>query len=90
MERVKVENSCLLSSLGRSVGEIKGEMQKKLNELNRAFEIACESWKDRNAQTCSKALKEHDAAMREAFEKLEDFENALNRLSNLASDYKNI
>lgn len=90
MGNARLQNSCQLSTLSRSIGEIKDDMQENLSGVNRAFAKACEHWQDKNAKTCSTALEEHNAAMRSALGKLEDFENALNRLSKLASDYKNI
>lgn len=90
MGKVNLESSNKLSVLSSSICDIKVDMQDNLKILNNAFAVACESWQDKNAETCAKALEEHNAAMRWAFEKLEDFENALNRLYDLASDYENI
>ena len=90
MKRVNLESSAVLAGLSRSVGEIKDDMQDNLRALKSAFDSACERWQDKNAQACKNALDSHSAAMRSAFERLSDFEVALNRLSELASLYENI
>ena len=90
MAKVSVESSYTLSSLNHLIYEVKSNMQDNLNLLNKAFAVACESWQDKNAQACDKALREHNEAMRAAFGRLEDFENAMRRLSNLTENYENI
>lgn len=90
MAKVSVESSSILSNLSYEINSIKWDMSDNLTVLNNAFETACESWKDINSQTCDKALGDHNVAMSLAIGRLEDFENALNRLSKLAAAYEEI
>ncbi len=90
MGKVNLDSGVGLSFISRAVSEVKDKMQDDLTALNTAFDTACERWQDKNAQTCMSALNNHCAEMRLVFERLSDFENALNRLSELALLYENI
>ena len=90
MSKAKLESSILLSHLGSSIGDVKYSMSENLNILNNAFSVACESLQDKNAQACQNALDKHATAMRALINRLDDFESALNCLSELAADYENI
>ena len=90
MGKVSVESSSKLSVLSSSIYEIKDNFQENLKMLNTAFAIACESWQDKNAQTCSNALNEHNAAMHSALWRLSEIENSVECLSKLAAEYEDI
>ena len=90
MGKVSIEESNVLAILKREVGEVKSDMQQNLNFLNTAFEIAGENWKDVNAQTCKAALEDHNIEMRSQLDRLNEIENALNRLYSLAKKYEDI
>lgn len=90
MGKVSLESSNKLSALSRSVGDVKNDMQDNLNLLNNAFATACESWQDKNAQTCQNALSKHTAAMRSALMRLGEIEGVIDRLSRLAAEYEDI
>lgn len=90
MAKVKLESSNHMSLLRQSVGEVNKNMQDDLSLLNKAFAVACESWNDKNAQTCAAALANHNSVMRSAFSKLDGFESALKQLAELAGSYEDI
>ena len=90
MGKVSLESSNKLSALSSAVCDVKSEMQNNLNMLNNAFATACESWQDKNAQTCQNALSGHNDAMRSALKQLGSCEAALAKLSRLAEEYENI
>ena len=90
MGKVSLESSNKLSVLSGTICDIRNNMQDNLNMLNNAFATACESWQDKNAQTCHNALNGHNDAMRSALKQLGRCETALAKLSQLAEEYENI
>ena len=90
MAKVKIESGIKLSALGQAVGEIENAMRDELKQLNAAFDVACESWRDVNAQACKKIIEEHNAVMRSELGRLDGFEEALSLLGELALEYENI
>lgn len=88
MGRVSLESSHKLSELSRAIGELNSAMQENLKLLNNAFSTACESWQDKNAQTCRNALSGHNAAMRLDFCQLKNLEDSISRLSKLVLEYE--
>ena len=90
MAKVKIESGIKLSALGQAVCEIENAMRDELKQLNDALDIACESWRDVNAQACKKVIDDHNAVMRSELGRLDGFEKALFLLGELASEYENI